>query len=324
MVLVGALLLIIGTQGVFAQTELPEPVFHGIPALSAGFSPEFAVPDSGSYFLPDPGLLFLELRETAYLWAMDPEDGLEQFDFNPLLTLAAAASSDASAPVVPLSVRNNQYYIESVRLTKLAQEAFDYGDYDASAQYAAEAQRYAQLSDEYVALQLKIKETNDAITAARRRLDWAVSIKAADRYPNEMRTAQGAYDEALNDRAGEQWDPAIAAAKRVIDALAYVREADASAPTPAPAAADTGVLPAQYTVRPWAVSKDCFWNIAGRPWAYGDSGKWRILYNANKAKLPDPDNPDLIHPGMILDIPSVQGEARQGLWESGKTYNPLR
>jgi hypothetical protein len=68
---------------------------------------------------------------------------------------AAAASSDA--PVIPASLRNNQYYLESVRLTRLAQQSYETGDYDASTQYAEDALRYAQLSDEWVDLLLNIK-----------------------------------------------------------------------------------------------------------------------------------------------------------------------
>jgi nucleoid-associated protein YgaU len=83
-------------------------------------------------------------------------------------------------------------------------------------------------------------------------------------------------------------------------------------------------LPATYTVRPWSVSKDCFWNIAGFPWVYGNPRQWRLLYNANKSKLPNPNNPDILEPGIVLDIPSIKGEARQGAWESGKTYEPLK
>jgi len=86
----------------------------------------------------------------------------------------------------------------------------------------------------------------------------------------------------------------------------------------------TSPLPASYTVRAWSVSQDCFWNIAGRPWVYGNSRQWRTLYNANKAKLPDPNNPDLIEPGIVLDIPSLKGESRQGAWDGNKTYKPLQ
>jgi hypothetical protein len=322
-----ALLILIGIYGIFAHDrlaiDLPEPVFY-LPDTSL----------AGSYGQPAPEILIPALpawnsQELAYLWLTDPAgDGMERIEFHPLFALAAAADSDASAPVIPASIRNNKYYLESVRLTTLAQETYDYGDYDASAEYAVEAIKYAQLSDEYVALQLKIKATNDAIKSARSRLEWAVSVNASSRYPSEFNRAQGSYDLAINERSAEHWDEAIEAANQVLVALANVQ-----APVPAPAVApappravtpEKPALPAQYTVRPWAVSKDCLWNIAGRPWAYGDSTKWRLIYTANRSRLPQPDNPNLIHPGMVLDIPSIQGEARQGMWDSSKNYDPLR
>jgi hypothetical protein len=91
-----------------------------------------------------------------------------------------------------------------------------------------------------------------------------------------------------------------------------------------PGAAQTGVkeapsrpvslsLAAQYQVQPWNISMDCLWNIAGKPWVYGDSSKWVLLYYANISKLPNSENPNVIPPGIILDIPSVDGEARQGI-----------
>jgi hypothetical protein len=92
-------------------------------------------------------------------------------------------------------------------------------------------------------------------------------------------------------------------------------EASGSRPTP---------LPATYTVRPWSVSKDCFWNIAGFPWVYGNPHQWRVLYNANSSKLPNPNTPNLLEPGIVLDIPNIKGELRQGAWDSAKTYEPLR
>jgi hypothetical protein len=295
------MMFVFGVQTVFSQSDLPEPVLLESPALEQAevvFVPGFWFADN--------------MYDVSYLWAFNPGDASEALDFSAIATLAAAASSDASS-AIPNSLRNNKYYVESVRLTNLAQESFEYGDYDASSEYAAEALKYAQLSDEYVALQLKIKAANDAIAAARSRLDWADSIGAAGVYPTEYGRARTAYNEAVSFRSAEEWDQAIAAAQRVIDALAYVR-----APSATPA------LPAKYTVRPWAVSKDCLWNIAGRPWAYGDSTKWKLIYEANKANMPEPDNPDLIHPGMILDIPSIRGETRQGVWDEKTSYTPLK
>jgi nucleoid-associated protein YgaU len=56
---------------------------------------------------------------------------------------------------------------------------------------------------------------------------------------------------------------------------------------------------------------------------YNDPYKWVILYEMNKSRLPESDNPDIIEPGMVLDIPSIMGETRQGMWDPAKTYTPL-
>jgi hypothetical protein len=288
----------------------------------------------GAFALPEgQESLFFEAPAPAFSFAFLPEP----FIFLPLFSLAAVETD--APPVIPETIRNNQYYRESLRLTNLAKLSYNEGDYDASTNYAAEAIRYARLSDEYVALRLKMKETNDAIAAARARLDWASSVNASRRYPREFGEATNYYNTSLNLRRAEDWDGAIAAAYRVIEALASVKpeeppvepppvivETPLVEPPPArePPPPERVLLPAQYTVRPWSTFRDCLWNIAGRPWIYGDPTQWRLLYNANRSKMPDPNNPDLIEPGMVLDIPSIRGEERQGLWDAEKTYPALR
>ena len=253
----------------------------------------------------DAGLVAQDAEEAdAELAAQDAEEADAE--------LAAQDAEDAvqedKAVEIPRSIRNNRYYLESIRLAKLAQNSYEEGDYDASSEYAAEAVRYAQLSDEFVELQLKIKEANDAIAAAAQRINWASSVGAADRYPEEYGEAQAYYNASLAARREQEWDAAIEAANNVVNILAYLE------------APEDGVLPAQYTVRTWLSTRDCLWNIAGRSWAYGDPFKWRMLYDANKSKMPNPANPDLIEPGMVLDIPSINDEARNGMWDPGKNY----
>jgi hypothetical protein len=175
----------------------------------------------------DPEYLFMNVRELRYSHPqLGSIKGSEHQQGGSFLFFRrpdqTAAAQNQSAPIIPQNLRNNLYYLESLKLLKMEGEAYDRHDYDAASQYSAEAQRYAQLSNEYVALQLKIAETNNVIAAARTRLDWAVSIKAAEHYPTEIMSAQTAYAEAVNDRKAEEWDRAIEAAGRVIKILANI------------------------------------------------------------------------------------------------------
>jgi hypothetical protein len=220
----------------------------------------------------------------------------------PVFTQNVVTVSTSPQYDVPQNVRNNQFFLESQRLARLAQEMYDHGDYDASIDYAHQAIHYTLLSDVYV-----------AITMAKSRIDWAVSSGASRHYPDEFGEAESWYSISLKARDAEEWENAINAAHNVFALLAYIDVPVKDFP-----------LPAKYTVREWVSFKDCFWNIAGRSWAYGDPQKWRLLYDANKSKLPNPNNPDLIEPGIVLDIPSLKGEIREGEWDSERTYTPIQ
>jgi hypothetical protein len=195
-------------------------------------------------------------------------------------------------------LRNNQFHIESLRLTRLAHETFEFGDYDASAGFAEEAIRFAALSDEYVSEHL--------IAEAKRLLDWADANNIQTRFPNHYIESRNYYEISVIAHASEVWIEAIDAATRSIGILAELET------TRTRTAAS---LPSQYTVRTWAGERDCLWNIAGYPWVYGDPRRWRVLYDANRSRMPEPDNPNLILPGFVLDIPSIEGEVRQGMWD---------
>ena len=220
---------------------------------------------------------------------------------------ASASEADLRDDLSPLTAQfyseyvraflNNEYLLENIRLVAMAEERYNQGFYDDAAEYAREAIRYARLSDEYVALHLRMRETDNAIGSARFRLDWARRVGAPTRYAAVYERAQATFAEALDAREREAWDPARNLALRVIDILADV----------------TPVLPAQFLVRTWAGSRDCLWNIAALPEVYGDPTRWPILYQANRHRMPRPGDPDLILPGMILDIPSIAGEIRYGL-----------
>jgi nucleoid-associated protein YgaU len=62
----------------------------------------------------------------------------------------------------------------------------------------------------------------------------------------------------------------------------------------APTAPASGASNRTYTV----VSGDSLSKIAKRE--YGDASKWHRIFEANRDKI---QNPDLIHPGQVLNLP---------------------
>jgi len=218
----------------------------------------------------------------------------------PVMSLSAAEENTQYSEFVN-GLLNNQYMLENLRLIGLAETAYADAKYDDALKYAQEAVKNAGLSDEYVTLQLKIKEALDAIAAAQARLDQVKKMNAHVKYAAIYEKAENAFAEAQAFRSKEEWDSVKEAALSVIDILAEIPGAP--------------VLAAQYRVKTWNGEKDCFWNIAGRKEIYGDSFKWKVIYNANKHKLPKPSNPNLIEPGTLLDIPSIKGEYRAGILE---------
>jgi hypothetical protein len=232
-----------------------------------------AAPVFAQYDLPGAEFIIPQFSYMSYYGSAVPEDEI----------------------TIPEGIRNNRFYLESMRLTQLAHDTFEFGDYDASAGFAEEAIRFARLSDEFVAEQL--------IAEAKRLLDWADSNNIATRFPIDYNEGKSHYEASVLAHSVEEWDDAISSASRAVNIFARF-ESNRVAP-----------LPRQYTVRTWAGHRDCLWNIAGYPWVYGDPWRWRELYNANRSRLPDPNNPNIIEPGMVLDIPSIRGEERHGMWD---------
>jgi hypothetical protein len=227
---------------------------------------------------------------------------------------APAAEIQADETEISYNLRRNKYFLESLRLKSMANLAITEGEYEQSEYYSSEAMRYAQLSDEYIAEQLKRKRALDAIAEAREYLAWAKLAEAEKYYPTEYEEASEHYAAACQARDIEDWPGALENALLTGRALAAV-----AAPPP------RGVIPenlpkfpSKYTVRPWDEFGDCFWNIAY--WFYKDHYKWPALYEANKEKLPDINNPDILEVGTIIDIPEIENESRAGMWDSGIPY----
>jgi nucleoid-associated protein YgaU len=218
----------------------------------------------------------------------------------PVLSLSAAEEDSQYSEFVN-GLLNNQYMLENLRLIGLAESAFADAKYDDAIKYAQEAMKYAQMSDDFVALQMKIKNALDAIAAAQARLDQAKKANAHVKHAAIYEKAEHTFAEAQDFRSRDEWDSARESALSVVSILAQIP--------------GVPVLAAQYRVKTWNSERDCLWNIAAKKEIYGDPFKWRVIYNANRQKLEKPGNPNLIQPGLILDIPSIAGEYRAGMLE---------
>ena len=200
------------------------------------------------------------------------------------------------------SYSNNEYQKKARELTTLAQEAFDEGNYDKAIELTAQAEDYAEKSQAYIQMMIAKSDAEKQMTIAKNQQAWALRVRGDVNYPmaysagtKSLENGQVAFDK-------EDFVGASAYAIEAIQAFSSIEEV-----TP---------LPQFYIVRPWAENKDCYWNISGRSYVYNNPTLWENLYQANKSKMKDPANPDLIYPGMKVEIPSISGEYREG------TYSP--
>jgi nucleoid-associated protein YgaU len=73
-----------------------------------------------------------------------------------------------------------------------------------------------------------------------------------------------------------------------------------------------------YTVQ----GGDSLWSIAGLPQIYDNSYQWPRLYIANQDRLTDPNNPNLIEPGQVLQVPSL-GNSRYYSVQNGDNLTSI-
>jgi nucleoid-associated protein YgaU len=208
-----------------------------------------------------------------------------------------------AASLFPNSYRNNPYQREANRYTILAQRAFDEGEYGLATEYSAEAVKNAELSEAYIAKALARAEALRDMNAARSRLKWAERIGAVRNWPDAVAAAEQAITAGTSAFEQEDFPLTSEYAQQALAALMDVREI-----TP---------LPKFYTVHLYSQTGDCYWNISANPAVYNNPLIWRNLYEANRSRMKNPNNPDLILPGMVIEIPSIRGEYREGM------YNPL-
>ena len=209
--------------------------------------------------------------------------------------------------VFAVSYTNNTYQKLANEYAKKAEMALDAGHYEESVEYSKLAEENAILSREYTEMMLARKDAEDNIKLAKNKLAWAEKVDAPNIFPMAYSAGKENIENADASFVEEDYPKASDFAKQALAALDGIVE--------------TTPLPEFYIVRPWAETKDCYWNISGRHYVYNNPLRWENLYQANKDKMPKPEDPNLIHPGMKMKIPSITGEYRKGTYDSKKEYN---
>ena len=211
-----------------------------------------------------------------------------------------------SLSLFAISYKNNTYQKLADEYTKKAEIALDAGQYDDAVEYSKKAEENAALSKAYIDMMMTRGGAEEQMLLAQKKIAYAESIHADKTFPMAYTAAKEAYSNAESSFAKEDFAAATDYAKQTIAALEGVYEV-----TP---------LPEYYIVRPWAETKDCYWNISGRPYVYNNPLLWENLYQANKNNMPKPEDPNLIKPGMKMKIPSLTGEYREGVYSPSKKY----
>lgn len=220
--------------------------------------------------------------------------------------ISIASAILASSMIFAISYKNNTYQKLADEYTKKAQYALDAGEYELSVEYSQKAEENAALSQAYIKNMMAKNSVDELMKKAKHRIDLAKKMNADKNFPMAFTAAQNSYAAAKDAYDKEDYASAEIYANKVLSELADVR--------------DVTPLPKYYVVRPWEESKDCYWNISGRSYVYNNPLLWENLYQANKSKMPHPNDPNLIMPGMKMEIPSLTGEYREGVYNPNKKY----
>lgn len=226
-------------------------------------------------------------------------------------------------------LRDNPHTQNARRLRALAEQAIEEGEYEQAIAYTEEAERERELAVEWAERMVWAYRAANMRLRAREQMTYAQRIEAERHYPDVYAAALAGNQAAERAYQAQEYETAFEGFRFVRDSVSVltpVRPAPVVAapqpapepevaPQPQPEPAAEPVLPRYYVVRLIPEDRDTFRKIAAYDFVYGDEMKWPILYRANRQVLRDPNNPDLIHPDMRFEIPSIAGERREGTWQ---------
>lgn len=218
---------------------------------------------------------------------------------------------------------DNDYQKAGREFEKQATAAMDAGDYAKAAELANLATEQYRLSREAAEAQtLKFRAAN-AINLAQQMINDVSNGPKRKTNAKDIANATALLAEARKLYTAENWVDSRTKALASLDAIKGLTGGETVIADTSAMSGKGLVLPRYYKVVSRPSATDCFWRIAAMPAIYGNPHLWQKLWMANKGKLRDPENPNLLHPGTILEIPPVKGETREGTFDPAKKYPAL-
>lgn len=231
-----------------------------------------------------------------------------------VLALAITASLSAQ------NFRDNDFQKAGAAFEKQANEALEAGDYTLASELAGKASEQYKLSREYVSQRALVFRAANMLTLAKDAVSGAERSSRAKEYAAEITRAKVLLAEAQSLYSAQKWEESIAKSEETI---ALIKTIPAPQKVVATVSSGKTPLPKFYVVGPWDKTLDCYWNISKKPEVYNNPLLWSKLYEANKGRMRNPDNPNLIYPGMEIEIPPLKGEKREGTYQEGLVYEAL-
>ena len=229
-----------------------------------------------------------------------------------IITITLIGIIASSTVIGAQNLFENDFWWQAVEVRRQAESALDAGEYESSIELSQQAQLLYQMArvqalalfEAFRARAYKVR-TEGVIDEIDKRGTLSRELAAV------LEDARAYYREGvlLFDEGSY-----TVSSLSFQDALATLEFADLIGP--GAVAALEAALPQYYRVRLIPGDRDSFSKIAGYDFVYGDISEWQRLYEANKDKIADSENPNLIHPGQYFVIPPLGDEARAGEWEA--------
>lgn len=189
-------------------------------------------------------------------------------------------------------------------LIKLAEEAYDAGEYNKSRAYSEEAKRLAEELKREQEINEKIellkKEAESKIGEAEGLIKTCEEKGKEQLHREEYIAAKTALADAKTAYEKREYEDSI---KLANESIAKAKEFLEKISVKVTMTRDDVVIKTNYKVRLIPERRDCLWRIAEYDFIYGNPTKWPIIYEWNKHQIKDPD---LIYPGQILKIPDLK------------------